>query len=64
MALRAQRPSVFTLAVPPKIASHSENRDWFGAAFVEHFAASREWEEREHRRHISDGELARYAGII
>ena len=39
-------------------------RDWFGAAFVEHFAASREWEEREYRRHISDWELARYFEII
>ena len=36
----------------------------FGAAFVEHFAASREWEEREYRRHISDWELARYFEII
>ena len=39
-------------------------RDWFGAAFVDHFAASREWEEREYRRHISDWELARYFEII
>jgi len=38
--------------------------DWFGAGFVEHFAASREWEEREYRRHISDWELARYFEII
>ena len=38
--------------------------DWFGSAFVEHFAASREWEEREFRRHISDWELARYFEII
>ncbi len=39
-------------------------KDWFGEAFVEHFAASREWEEREYRRHISDWELARYFEII
>lgn len=39
-------------------------RDWFGDAFVEHFAASREWEEREFRRHITDWELARYFEII
>ena len=39
-------------------------KDWFGTAFVEHFAASREWEEREYRRHISDWELARYFEII
>ena len=39
-------------------------RDWFGDAFVEHFAATREWEEREFRRHISDWELSRYFEII
>jgi glutamine synthetase len=39
-------------------------RDWFGAAFVEHFAASREWEEREFRKHISQWELERYFEII
>ena len=39
-------------------------KDWFGEAFVDHFAASREWEEREYRRHISDWELARYFEII
>ena len=39
-------------------------RDWFGEEFVEHFAASREWEEREFRRHVTDWELARYFEII
>ncbi len=39
-------------------------RRLLGDAFVEHFAASREWEEREYRRHISDWELARYFEII
>jgi glutamine synthetase len=39
-------------------------RDWFGSAFVDHFAATREWEEREFRRHVSDWELARYFEII
>ena len=39
-------------------------RDLFGDAFVEHFAASREWEEREYRRHIGDWELQRYFEII
>ncbi len=36
----------------------------FGAAFVAHFAASREWEEREFRRAVTDWELARYFEII
>jgi glutamine synthetase len=39
-------------------------RDLFGDAFVEHYAATREWEEREFRRHISDWELRRYFEII
>ena len=39
-------------------------REWFGDAFVEHFAATREWEEREFRKHVSDWELARYFEII
>jgi glutamine synthetase len=39
-------------------------REWFGGDFVEHYAATREWEEREFRKHISDWELARYFEII
>lgn len=36
----------------------------FGDAFVEHYAATREWEEREFRKHITDWELERYFEII
>jgi glutamine synthetase len=39
-------------------------RTLFGAEFVEHYAATREWEEREFRKHITDWELARYFEII
>ena len=39
-------------------------RALFGDAFVEHFAASREWEDREFRRAVTDWELARYFEII
>ena len=39
-------------------------RTLFGDAFVDHFAATREWEEREFRKHITDWELARYFEII
>ncbi len=39
-------------------------RSLFGDAFVDHYAASREWEEREFRKHISDWELDRYFEII
>ena len=36
----------------------------FGDAFVEHFSASRDWEVREHERHVSDWQLQRYFEII
>jgi glutamine synthetase len=39
-------------------------RALFGDEFVDHFAATREWEEREFRKHITDWELARYFEII
>ena len=39
-------------------------RDLFGDAFVEHYAATREWEEREFRKAVTDWELARYLEII
>lgn len=39
-------------------------RSLFGDDFVEHFAATREWEERQYRKHISDWELQRYFEII
>ncbi len=39
-------------------------RSLFGREFVAHFAASREWEEREYRKHVSDWELDRYFEII
>jgi glutamine synthetase len=39
-------------------------REWFGDAFVEHYAATREWEEREFRKHITDWEMERYFEII
>jgi glutamine synthetase len=46
------------------LASSKAGRALFGDAFVEHFAASREWEDREFRRAITDWELARYFEII
>jgi glutamine synthetase len=39
-------------------------RSLFGDAFIDHYAATREWEEREFRKHITDWELARYFEII
>ena len=39
-------------------------RQILGDAFVDHFAATREWEEREFRKAITDWELERYFEII
>lgn len=39
-------------------------RELFGEAFVEHYAQSREWEEREFRKAITDWEMRRYFEII
>lgn len=47
-----------------RLRSSAAARELFGDAFVEHFAATREWEEREFRKHVSDWELARYFEII
>jgi glutamine synthetase len=44
---------------------HSDTaKELFGDDFVQHFAATREWEEREYRKHVSDWELSRYFEII
>lgn len=37
---------------------------WFGETFVHHYAATREWEEREFRKQVSQWELERYFEII
>ncbi|WP_207061647.1 glutamine synthetase family protein [Motiliproteus sp. SC1-56] len=39
-------------------------RALFGSAFVDHYAATRDWEAREFRKHITDWELQRYFEII
>ena len=47
-----------------RLKASTAARKTFGDAFVEHFGAVKEWEEREFRRHITDWELARYFEII
>ncbi len=39
-------------------------RELFGDPFVDHYAATREWEEREARKAITDWQLQRYFEII
>jgi len=43
-----------------QLKKSSMARDYFGDAFVDHFAVTREWEEQEYRKHISEWELERY----
>ena len=47
-----------------RLKASAAARELFGEAFVDHYAASREWEEREFRKAITDWELARYFEII
>jgi glutamine synthetase len=39
-------------------------RDWFGDTFVDHFAATRDWEYRQWQDAVTDWELKRYFEII
>jgi glutamine synthetase len=68
-AYEGQQPE--NLSLPPTIWDAAQSlkksaaaRSLFGDTFVEHFAASREWEEREFRKHITDWEMERYFEII
>jgi len=47
-----------------RLEASTAARDLFGDAFVEHYAATRKWEEREFRKAITDWEMARYFEII
>ncbi|MBX9589354.1 MAG: glutamine synthetase family protein [Hyphomonadaceae bacterium] len=75
--LPAIKGNAYDQAAPPELAlpgtlweaaqrlkASPEARSAFGDAFVDHFAATREWEERQFRKHITDWELARYFEII
>lgn len=47
-----------------KLKGSKAARNLFGDAFVDHYGATREWEEREARKAITDWQLARYFEII
>jgi glutamine synthetase len=54
-----------TLIETTRIFRASERaRDWFGDDFVEHFAATREWEWRQWQDAVTDWERKRYLEII
>ena len=42
----------------------AEARALFGDEFVNHYIASRDWEVREHERHVTDWQMQRYFEII
>jgi glutamine synthetase len=47
-----------------RLAASTVARELFGDVFVDHYAMTRQWEEREFRKAITDWELARYFEII
>jgi glutamine synthetase len=54
-----------SLAATTEIFKRSDvARDWFGDDFVDHFAATREWEWRQWQDAVTDWELKRYFEII
>ncbi len=68
-AYAAQHPETASLPATlweaaQRLKASKAARALFGDAFVEHYAASREWEERESRKHVSDWQLQRYFEII
>ena len=62
-AAHRRLPATLYEAATRLLASQAA-RSLFGDEFVEHYAATRQWEEREFRKAITDWELARYFEII
>ncbi len=60
---KAQLPRTLMEAAGRLKASKAA-RELFGPAFVDHYSATREWEEREFRKAITEWELDRYMEII
>ncbi len=49
---------------PRDVTNSEQSRALFGDTFVDHFAASHEWEDRKFRKHITDWEMERYFEIF
>jgi glutamine synthetase len=60
---KAQLPRTLMEAAGRLKASKAA-RELFGDSFVDHYSATREWEEREFRKAITEWELDRYMEII
>ena len=59
---RALPPTLWEAA--QRLRGSEAARELFGTEFVDHYAATREWEEREARKAVTDWQLARYFEII
>jgi glutamine synthetase len=66
-----EEASAQTLPLPTTLHDAAERlresriaREAFGDAFVDHFVATRLWEDQQYRRQVSDFDLARYFEII
>jgi glutamine synthetase len=51
-------------AAAARLAASEAAKKLFGAQFVAHYAASRDWEQREADKAITDWQLQRYFEII
>jgi glutamine synthetase len=60
---KAQLPRTLMEAAG-RLKASTVARDLFGDSFVDHYSATREWEEREFRKAITEWELDRYMEII
>ena len=58
-----QLPATLTEAAG-RLRKSSAARELFGEAFVDHFAYTREWEEGEQRKAVTDWQLKRYFEIL
>jgi len=58
---RAPRSLIETTRI---LRASERARDWFGDDFVDHFAATREWEWRQWQDAVTDWEMKRYFEII
>jgi glutamine synthetase len=61
----ASKPLPGTLGEAARaFAASSVARELFGEPFVDHFAATRDWEDRQARKSVTDWDLARYFEVI
>jgi glutamine synthetase len=57
-------PMPNSLQAATRLKASDPARDLFGDQFVDHFAYTREWEDQQQRKAITDWQLSRYFEII